>query len=192
MLHHNVDSYGRRVMTTESMQTLVGVLTVLAMAATVAGVALLVGGSRQWAQQWRADVAPLVLGFVAVVAVATTAGSLYFSEVAGYLPCRWCWYQRTMAYPLAVIMVVAVLRRDAGVRWYAWPLCAIGASMSIWHSLIEKYPQWESSSCSLTAPCSIPPFRAFGTLSLAHMALASFACQAVWLALAPARKVSDV
>jgi disulfide bond formation protein DsbB len=181
-------------MTTESMQTLVGVLTVMAMVAGAVGAALVVGGRRAWAQQWRADVGPLVLWFVAAVAVATTAGSLYFSEVAGYLPCRWCWFQRTMAYPLAVIMVVAALRRDAGVRWYAWPLCGVGASMSLWHGLIEKFPQWESSSCSLTTPCTIAPFHSLGLFSLAHMALASFVCQAVWLALAPrtVRKVLDV
>ncbi|MDP9212231.1 MAG: disulfide bond formation protein B, partial [bacterium] len=27
-------------------------------------------------------------------ALVATSGSLYFSEVAGYLPCMLCWYQR--------------------------------------------------------------------------------------------------
>ena len=42
-------------------------------------------GSRVVAQR-----APLTLA----VAGVATLGSLYFSESAGYLPCRLCWFQR--------------------------------------------------------------------------------------------------
>ena len=35
------------------------------------------------------------------VALTATAGSLYFSEVAGLEPCTLCWYQRIAMYPLA-------------------------------------------------------------------------------------------
>src|SRR6266540_43140 len=53
-----------------------------------------------------------------VAAVAMT-GSLYFSEHAHYVPCRLCWFQRIAMYPLAVILLVAAMRRDRGARWYA-------------------------------------------------------------------------
>jgi disulfide bond formation protein DsbB len=178
---------------TQSMQTLVGVLTVLALIATIGGLVVLAGGQRPWAAQWRADIAPVALGVVALVAAVTSLGSLYFSEIADFTPCRLCWFQRTMAYPLALITVVAAVRRDSAVRWYAWPLCIVGAATSGWHSLVEKFPQWESDTCALTTPCSVPWFRTFGVLTLAHMALVSFVCQAVWLALAQrtVRKVTD-
>ena len=29
-------------------------------------------------------------------------GSLYFSEVKGYVPCTLCWYQRILMYPLTL------------------------------------------------------------------------------------------
>jgi disulfide bond formation protein DsbB len=35
-----------------------------------------------------------------LVAAGATVGSLYFSEVANYVPCRLCWFQRTAMYPL--------------------------------------------------------------------------------------------
>ena len=62
-----------------------------------------------------------------LVAAGATAGSLYFSEVANYVPCRLCWFQRTAMYPLSVILLVAAIRRDRGARWYVVPIAAAGA-----------------------------------------------------------------
>jgi hypothetical protein len=59
-----------------------------------------------------------------LVAVGATVGSLYFSEVANFNPCRFCWFQRIAMYPLAVILLVGALRKDPGVRWYAVPIAA--------------------------------------------------------------------
>ena len=58
--------------------------------------------------------APLTLA----VAAVSVAGSLYFSESAGYVPCRLCWFQRIAMYPIAVVALVALLRRDRASRWY--------------------------------------------------------------------------
>ena len=66
------------------------------------------------------DDAALWIAFL--VAAVAMAGSLYFSEVANYMPCRLCWFQRIAMYPLAVILLVAAIRGDRGVRWYAVPL----------------------------------------------------------------------
>ena len=63
------------------------------------------------------DDAALWLAFI--VAAVATAGSLYFSEVANYVPCRLCWFQRIAMYPLAVILLIAaigVIGRSAGTR----------------------------------------------------------------------------
>ncbi|MYB29272.1 MAG: disulfide bond formation protein B, partial [Acidimicrobiaceae bacterium] len=37
---------------------------------------------------------PVLLPLALAIATVSTAGSLYYSEVAGYLPCEMCWYQR--------------------------------------------------------------------------------------------------
>ena len=67
------------------------------------------------------------LWIAATVALTATLGSLYFSEVAHYVPCRLCWFQRIAMYPLAVVLVIAAVRRDRAVRWYAGPLAAARA-----------------------------------------------------------------
>jgi len=111
-----------------------------------------------------------------VVAGGSMLGSLYFSDVADYIPCRLCWFQRIAMYPIAVVALVAVLRRDRDARWYTVPMAAVGICISTWHYLLEWNPTWEGESCGLFGPaCSVPWFRTFGFVSLALMALCAFA-----------------
>jgi len=109
------------------------------------------------------------------VASVATAGSLYFSESAGYVPCRLCWFQRVAMYPIAVVALVALIRRDRGGRWYVLPLAVIGAAISTYHVLIEWGWVNDSESCLLFGPsCADVWFEAFGFVTLALMAWAGF------------------
>jgi disulfide bond formation protein DsbB len=119
-------------------------------------------------------VSSVALPLAWLVAAGATLGSLYFSEVANYTPCRLCWYQRIAMYPLAVILLVAMLRRDRAVKWYAVPVAGIGAAISAYHYLIEWKPSFDSGSCDVTVPCTIPWFRELGFVTLAFMAFAGF------------------
>ncbi len=115
------------------------------------------------------------LWLAALVAAVATAGSLYFSEVAGYIPCQLCWYQRIAMYPLAVILFVAAVRRDRNVIWYVLPIAAVGAGIAGWHRLVELRPQLESTSCSAVGPsCAATWFEQFGFVTLAFMAFSGF------------------
>ena len=51
-----------------------------------------------------------------VVTAIATAGSLFFSEIAGYVPCELCWYQRICMYPLSILTLFAALSGDTGSR----------------------------------------------------------------------------
>ena len=106
----------------------------------------------------------------------TTLGSLYFSEIADFVPCKLCWYQRICMYPLVVILGIAALRRDRGIRLYVLPLAAIGAVVSIYHSWIQAYPPVGGTSfCTLDAPCTERYVWEFGFVSLPLMAFSAFA-----------------
>jgi len=61
-----------------------------------------------------------------LVAVIATLGSLYFSEVRGFIPCELCWYQRILMYPLAVILGVAAFVEDDKCKRYVLPLSVLG------------------------------------------------------------------
>ncbi|MGI9051820.1 MAG: disulfide bond formation protein B [Ilumatobacteraceae bacterium] len=118
------------------------------------------------------DDAALWLAFV--VAATATAGSLYFSEVADYVPCRLCWFQRIAMYPLVVILLVAALRRDRDVRWYVVPLAVVGALVSTYHYLVEWRPSLEGGACGVGPSCADIWFRQLGIVTLAFMALSGF------------------
>ena len=108
------------------------------------------------------------------VAAAAMIGSLYFSEVAEFVPCKLCWYQRIAMYSLAVILLVAAIKRDHGVTKYALPLAVIGTGISTYHYLLEWFPSIETDVCSIDVPCTTIWFREFGFATLSFMALSGF------------------
>jgi disulfide bond formation protein DsbB len=149
----------------------------------------MIGTTASGAPAWervRAGLRQQGIALAALVAAVATAGSLYLSEGGHLVPCRLCWYQRTMMYPLAVILVLAALRRDWSIRPYAITLALIGAALSTWHVLVEWYPSLESStSCDPTNPCSALPLNRYaGYLSIPTMAGSAFLLVAsvLWLA----------
>ncbi len=108
------------------------------------------------------------------VAAMSVAGSLYYSEVVGFVPCRLCWFQRIAMYPLVVVLGIAILRRDRTVWVTGAALSGIGLMISSWHLLVQAMPQLESTSCSLTTPCASRMVQAFGFVSIPAMAAAGF------------------
>lgn len=114
------------------------------------------------------------LWIAAAIATTSMTGSLYFSEVANYVPCQLCWFQRIAMYPLAVILVIAAIRRDRSVRWYVAPVAAVGAAIAGYHYLIEWRPSLEGGACGVGPSCADIWFRELGFVTLAFMALCGF------------------
>lgn len=158
------------------MQLFCALLTVAAGVAAIAFVVLrLVANGNATALRWGRSIGDASTWLAFLVAATATLGSLYFSEIAEFTPCRLCWFQRIAMYPLSVILLVGALRRDVNVRWYAAPLAAIGALISSYHTLIEWRPALDTGACEATGPsCTYVWFREFGFLSLATMALVGF------------------
>jgi disulfide bond formation protein DsbB len=126
------------------------------------------------AARWFADLGAVALWLAWLVALVTTLGSLYFSEVAGFTPCKLCWYQRIAMYPLAVLLFVAALRKDRQVWVYVVPQAAIGAAIAAYHTQLQAFPEQSSSFCTLTAPCTERDVWELGFVSLPFMALTAF------------------
>src|SRR5690348_6171344 len=57
-----------------------------------------------------------------VVAAVATGGSLFFSEIAHFVPCELCWYQRICMYPLSILTLFAAVHGDHRVVRYLLPL----------------------------------------------------------------------
>lgn len=119
-----------------------------------------------------ARAAPIV---IAAVAIGATAGSLYYSERAGFIPCTYCWYQRIAMYPIAVIVPVALVLRDRSILRYSLTLAGVGLAISIYHIQLQLFPEQSSNSCALTSPCTAKWVEAFGFMTIPQMAGISFA-----------------
>jgi len=145
-----------------------GILTLVALLVAVVTTVLLVRGR---VPTWLRD--EVALPLATAIAATATGGSLLLSEVAGYLPCTLCWYQRIAMYPLVVILGVAIARGDRQVWRTVLPLTAIGSVIAVWHILIENNPAW-GGPCDDAAPCTIIWVEELGFLTLPTMALFSF------------------
>ncbi|MGA8039826.1 MAG: disulfide oxidoreductase [Acidimicrobiia bacterium] len=118
-----------------------------------------------------------------VVALVSTAGSLFYSEVIGFEPCRLCWFQRIAMYPMAIILLVGAIRRERQVKFYALPLALGGLAISTWHYLIQAFPALEGGGSCGAVPCSARYVEVFGFISIPFMAGAGFIVISVLLAL---------
>jgi disulfide bond formation protein DsbB len=170
-------------MSADTMQLLSALLALLAVGGTlVLLVARLLAGKSDAAAAFVDGVRPLALPLSFSVSGFAMFGSLWFSEAANYNPCRLCWYQRTAMYPLAVITLVALIRRvvvrDADTQReitpYALTLAAAGVVISTYHYIVEWYPTLESNVCAIDVPCTTIWFREFGFVTLPFMALCGF------------------
>jgi len=176
-------------MSTAVVSVFFGLLTLVVFAATVTvlGVLAATRGARATrGAQARAWLRRHALGAAAAVTATATLGSLYYSEVAGYPPCALCWYQRIFAYPLAVILAVAVAghlwrSRDGvvapppGAVWAsAVPLAALGLPISVYHIAVQRLPDLDSAACTVGVPCSAIYVQQFGFVTIPVMAMATF------------------
>jgi disulfide bond formation protein DsbB len=155
-------------------------LAVAANAATIGivviGIAGRFGGSgAQVRDRMFASFRGLELWLAFSIATTATLGSLYLSEVAHLIPCTYCWYQRIAMYPLVVILGLAAWRKDHGIRVYAVVLAGIGATISIYHRVIQAVPGLGGGACSSGAPCTAAYFTLFGFVTIPYMAFSAFA-----------------
>lgn len=158
-----------------ALAVLLQVLVVLI--ALLALVALVSPAARRLLREIRDTLLGNELWIAWVIALTATLGSLYFSELAKYVPCHLCWYQRIAMYPMAVILLVGALRRDvrAGVQ-YAFVFPIVGALISIYHMYLEENPSAQPAGCKVGGTtCATKWIDKFGYITIPTLALTAFA-----------------
>jgi disulfide bond formation protein DsbB len=110
-------------------------------------------------------------GFVALFCMMA---SLYLSDVAHFIPCKLCWYQRIIMYPLAFLLLFAGFRSDFGIRVYGLALSGFGAFISIYHYQLQLNPDQHSPFCSAFESCTVQFLNVFDFMSIPLMALMGF------------------
>jgi len=116
-----------------------------------------------------------VLYFAWLVSVVATLGSLYFSEIKGFIPCDLCWFQRIFMYPLVVILGIGTFQSDISVKKFVLPLSIVGGLISLFHYFEQKVPGFGGiRPCVSGVPCSAEYINWFGFVTIPFLALTAF------------------
>jgi len=117
----------------------------------------------------------LFLGFL--VSLVATLGSLFYSDVIGYPPCRLCWFQRIFMYPQTILFLIAMkVKRNTGIIWNSLVLSLIGGLIASYHYLMQIGIVSEGGCdvVGMTAKCSEYFGLSYGFITIPMMALVAF------------------
>tara|TARA_B100001093_G_C26509063_1_gene876717 strand:+ start:160 stop:708 length:549 start_codon:yes stop_codon:yes gene_type:complete len=108
------------------------------------------------------------------IASLASIGSLFYSEISGFVPCTYCWYERIAMYPLVLILGVGIYLKSKDSWLYALPLSIIGLLITIYHYQLQMFPNQNSLSCSTEVSCTGTWIKEFGFVTMPFMALSTF------------------
>lgn len=117
----------------------------------------------------------LFLGFL--VALTATSGSLFYSEIMGYAPCKLCWYQRILMYPQVIIFLIALKsKKNMSVIWNSLILSLVGGLIAGYHYLMQigAVKEIGCDVVGFSAKCSEFFSLSYGFITIPMMSLTAF------------------
>lgn len=107
--------------------------------------------------------------------LVATLGSLFFSEIMGYIPCDLCWIQRILMYPIVVITTVALIKKNVAIAIPSIILSGIGMVVSAYHYGLQKLPLLQNAGgiCG-NVPCNLQYINYFGFITIPFLAGVAF------------------
>jgi disulfide bond formation protein DsbB len=114
--------------------------------------------------------------FAWLIALTATVGSLFYSEIAGYTPCKLCWWQRIFMYPLILLFALSLHKKDRSILPYALLLSIVGGVIAAYHYAMQR-GFLPSLVCSISgaADCSREYVLQFDYVTIPLMSLTAFA-----------------
>ena len=122
--------------------------------------------------------------FSFIVALIAMLGSLFFSEIAGYEPCKLCWFQRIFMYPQVFLLALALWKKEIIVASRnSIMLSIIGAVIAGYHYLLQigVAPELPCSATGYSVACSQRFIMSFGYITIPMMAFTAFLLILVFL-----------
>ncbi len=118
----------------------------------------------------------LVFFFPFFVSFLATVGSLFYSEYAGYNPCKLCWFQRIFMYPQPLLFLIASFLNDKKVFNYSLVLSTFGLVIAFYHYLLQ-FGLVKSNDCAAvgySVSCVKQFVAEFGFVTIPLMAASAF------------------
>ncbi len=168
---------------TTQANTLLGILTILGQIAIVVLFVLLALPRPTKLSGWLGRRGML---FAFLIALIATLGSLFYSEIAQFEPCRLCWYQRIFMYPQVILLGMALWFRERTMLKYGIVLSSIGAVIALYHYWLQVggSPIVPCSAVGYSVSCSDKFVLIFGYITIPLMAFTAFMMNILLLTLA--------
>jgi disulfide bond formation protein DsbB len=117
----------------------------------------------------------VLLYIIWLQSLAATIGSLYFSELADFPPCKLCWYQRIFIYPLVLMAPIGIVKKDKVLPVYVLSLAIPGALIAGYHNLLYYNILPESTgTCEIGVSCTTKYIEYFGFITIPLLSLMGF------------------
>ncbi len=117
-----------------------------------------------------------------VVTLFAVLGSLSYSDILGYEPCKLCWFQRIMMYPQLIILGISLYTKDKGAWLYAMVLSLIGLPIAMIHYLVQRGMfDVGCSTVGYSVSCSKVFTMNLGYITIPLMAFTAFLMNALFL-----------
>ncbi len=114
----------------------------------------------------------LIVFFISLLA---TGGSLFYSQIAHFVPCELCWFQRIFMYPQVLILAVAIIKKENQIIDYSLTLASVGLLISLYQNYLI-YTATESATCLISAvSCATKFVLGLGYVTIPLMAATAFA-----------------
>lgn len=116
----------------------------------------------------------LLIAFLA--ALISTLGSLFYSEIMGYEPCKLCWFQRIVMYPQVITLGIAMWKKDSRADLAGYALSIIGVVIATYHYLgqIAVVSDLPCSAIGYSQSCSQRFVLDYGYITIPMMAITGF------------------
>ena len=129
--------------------------------------------------------------FAFFTSLTATMGSLYFSEVLFYIPCKLCWFQRILMYPLVFILFFQTARKD----YKLFPVIIFsffGFLLSGYHYILQF--EWvgnPQTTCS-TISCGIKYINFLGFITIPFLSFVAFSLITIFLLLSKSKLTKNI
>ncbi len=158
-----------------TISSLIGFATILAqILALVLLVALLT--KSDISEKIKAFAGKRAVAFALLFTFAAMVGSLFYSDIAHYEPCKLCWYQRILMYPQVFMLAFALFWKDRVVLRYTQMLSVFGFVLATYHYLLQLgwVPSVACSTVGYSVDCAKVFVMQYGYITLPLMAATAF------------------
>ncbi len=120
----------------------------------------------------------VVIGLV--LSIGAFLGSLFYSNIIGFIPCELCWWQRIFIYPQVILFAVALYYKKAklsieSLLTTSIVMSCIGGAIALYHSYGQLIDSSVLPACEVQGvSCSKLYFLTFGYITIPTMSLTLF------------------